>query len=894
MPRPVIPPGAVGLKFWRPDYGDRRVLSAWNNTDKRNLTLSNNDKTASTSAFVSAGVRSTTVYPSGSSGKFYAELAIQSISFYAGIADTTIDANQNGSLKAFAVRETGAVSINGTSSGFPNLGSLSGTNTLCIAWDSDAKLVWFRKNAENWNNSGTANPATGIGGLSVSFAADINHALWYQTGGNSEIVTIRTEVADFTSSVPSGFTSWIGELPSAATVGTAVGVATANAVGESINVVAGDGSAVGLGAATATGVEAPSGVITSGDGTASGTGTANGVGASSPYCPEALQFFDRITGLTEGRKVVYDTYIRALVSSGAWGKLQFHYVFAAPDTATAVTNLISSSFNGTINGSPSFTADEGFSGPSTGATSHYIDTGYNPSVNGSQNNQHISVWNNTNQAENNSVIGCRSGGVLTQITPKYTDNNSYHRVNTAVYHASLAISDPRGLHLATRSGSGSSDNYFNGVAQTAGGASSSPPNYTIYILAENQNGTALDGGTNQLRSASAGTHLSSTEVAAFYTAQVNLWAALAGSVGDADGLGAASATGTGVVAGAGTASGISTATATGRSVAASVGDAAGVGAATGTGTGIKSANASTASGLGTAAATAAATAASVGTAAGIGTATATGGGIGSGVGDADGIGAATATGRATGASAGDADGTGTAAATATATAASVGTASGTGAALALSDPGTTTGETTGQGTAAATGRAITVAVGAATGVGSASATGARTVAGVGAASGTGTAAAVSEEEAGVIAEAVGTASGVGEAIGRALEEQLPIAGGGGGAIGFRPRPRPALIEGVGYAVLPELVGFAIGEVGYRPKLIAGRARGVVALTGHCVCDVGVKGAAYSIARLPLMASAVAAAGSAGQAEINLKICTGVAMGDHDPDEHLIIALMLAA
>jgi len=363
-------------------------------------------------------------------------------------------------------------------------------------------------------------------------------------------------------------------------------------------------------------------------------------------------------------------------------------------------------------------------------------------------------------------------------------------------------------------------------------------------------------------------------------------------------IGAASAVGTGIAVSVGTAAGIGTVAAEGAVAgitSSTQGTAAGIGAAAATGTGIKAANASTASGLGTATATAAATAASVGDADGIGAASGVGFSITvvAGAGDADGVGAATAAGRSTGASVGDADGIGTAAATATATAASVGTAAGTGAALALSDPGTTTGEATGQGTATATGRAITVGIGAASGVGSASATGAVIAAGVGAASGTGTAAAVSEE-AGVIAEGVGTAAGVGEAIGRSLEEQLPIAGGGGGAIGFRPRPRPAVIEGVGYAVLPEFIGFAIGEVGYRPKAIAGRARGVVALTGHCVCDIGVKGAAYSIARLPLMASATMDAGSAGQAQVSLSICKGAAMGDHDPDEHVVIALTMAA
>jgi len=172
---------------------------------------------------------------------------------------------------------------------------------------------------------------------------------------------------------------------------------------------------------------------------------------------------------------------------------------------------------------------------------------------------------------------------------------------------------------------------------------------------------------------------------------------------------------------------------------------------------------------------------------------------------------------------------------------------------------------------------------------SVSATGARIAAGVGSAAGIGAAAAVSEEEAGVIAEAVGTAAGVGtaHAVGRRIRERPS------GGLGLLFRPGPAVIEGVGYGILPELEGYAVGTVGRR-KTIAGRAKGVVGLTGYCVCDVGVKGAAYSIARLPLLASATMDAGSAGRAEVNLSICRGVAMGDHDPDEHLIIAFMMAA
>jgi hypothetical protein len=185
---------------------------------------------------------------------------------------------------------------------------------------------------------------------------------------------------------------------------------------------------------------------------------------------------------------------------------------------------------------------------------------------------------------------------------------------------------------------------------------------------------------------------------------------------------------------------------------------------------------------------------------------------------------------------------------------------------------------------------IAAGAGSAIGVGAASATGAVIAAGIGAASGIGTAAATGAE-GGVIAAGVGTAAGIGtaSAVGEDASAVVPPVFGGGGA--FKPpRPRPFLVEGVGHGILPELEGYAVGTAG----AVVGRARGIVVLAGHGSGDIGVKGMACSIARLPLIASASMDAGSAGQAEVSFSICKGAAMGDHDPDEHVVIALMMAA
>jgi hypothetical protein len=37
---------------------------------------------------------------------------------------------------------------------------------ICV--DIDARLFWLRVSAGNWNGSGTANPATGVGGINIA------------------------------------------------------------------------------------------------------------------------------------------------------------------------------------------------------------------------------------------------------------------------------------------------------------------------------------------------------------------------------------------------------------------------------------------------------------------------------------------------------------------------------------------------------------------------------------------------------------------------------------------------------------------------------------------------------------------------------------------------------
>lgn len=84
------------------------------------------------------------------------------------------------------------------------------SDRLSIAVDIDNNLIWFRTNAGNWNNSGANNPATGVGGIDLSwaFAGCGNKLLWPAASGTSAAYDLFLKAADFTQAVPSGFSAW--------------------------------------------------------------------------------------------------------------------------------------------------------------------------------------------------------------------------------------------------------------------------------------------------------------------------------------------------------------------------------------------------------------------------------------------------------------------------------------------------------------------------------------------------------------------------------------------------------------------------------------------------------------------------------------------------------------
>lgn len=80
------------------------------------------------------------------------------------------------------------------------------------AVDIDAALYWTRKSTGNWNGNGSANPATGIGGVSISAmkAASSPQLMLYPAGyirSFGSQMTSKFALAQMSGPVPSGFTA---------------------------------------------------------------------------------------------------------------------------------------------------------------------------------------------------------------------------------------------------------------------------------------------------------------------------------------------------------------------------------------------------------------------------------------------------------------------------------------------------------------------------------------------------------------------------------------------------------------------------------------------------------------------------------------------------------------
>jgi hypothetical protein len=200
--------------------------SSWNNlnlgfdpTTTVNTTLSNSNLTATLNLV--AGIPGARIASGISTGKFYFEIRTpspsQGLTSFMGLlalSGTYTNMFSGMSLSAGVHTTNGIVIIETVTPGV-TLGVFAVNDVLGVAVDFDAHLVWFRRNNGNWNNSGTANPATGVGGLTFSSASypagpAVNFA---GTPALGDSYTINLGATSYANAAPSGFGNWIAWTP---------------------------------------------------------------------------------------------------------------------------------------------------------------------------------------------------------------------------------------------------------------------------------------------------------------------------------------------------------------------------------------------------------------------------------------------------------------------------------------------------------------------------------------------------------------------------------------------------------------------------------------------------------------------------------------------------------
>ncbi len=167
--------------------------------------------TGTTSADQGAHVANTS---GKTSGKYYFEVTLTTLTAgpnrAVGIGTTASTYSTLGVAQQFGC----IMQMNGNiftlaEGGFAALGARSAGNVIGIAPDLDNRRVWFRVSpAGTWNASGTANPATNVGGATIPAGTLVPYCVFGGAGGTAgNVFTMNLGASAFVGAVPAGFTS---------------------------------------------------------------------------------------------------------------------------------------------------------------------------------------------------------------------------------------------------------------------------------------------------------------------------------------------------------------------------------------------------------------------------------------------------------------------------------------------------------------------------------------------------------------------------------------------------------------------------------------------------------------------------------------------------------------
>lgn len=241
--------------------------------------------------------------------------------------------------------------------------------------------------------------------------------------------------------------------------------------------------------------------------TGAGVGAPGGGGGSG--CANSSQFIGRVT-VDATHQTAYETLICTCIGSTIFAKLGVFAIFNTQSAATALTNIISSSFPFTNVGSLAFTADHGYAATTSSA---FLTTTFAETASGSQwtnTSASLGIWSRT--AAQVSGVAWGDNGGNTRLIARFTDDKTYLNIDDTNFDATtVANLTGDGLIAGDRTGT-TTTIYRNGASLGTGTVS----------FSQAASATTWQTGNNAAASVShamvfAGQHLTGTEHATINT-----------------------------------------------------------------------------------------------------------------------------------------------------------------------------------------------------------------------------------------------------------------------------------------------------------------------------------------------------------------------------------------
>jgi hypothetical protein len=181
------------------------TITTWNPSDKNaNITLSSSNSVATNTAFSWHAVRAVA---GKSSGKWAFRVTptigvTPEVNIGIGTSSAALSGGAIGTDNNAYGYAGGNGSIYKNGAILATYQAYASGQTVDVCADLDNNRLWVRRAGGNWNNSGTADPATNTGGLDISALAGTKYPIWngYNTSDDATLDTF--------SPLPSGFSTW--------------------------------------------------------------------------------------------------------------------------------------------------------------------------------------------------------------------------------------------------------------------------------------------------------------------------------------------------------------------------------------------------------------------------------------------------------------------------------------------------------------------------------------------------------------------------------------------------------------------------------------------------------------------------------------------------------------